>query len=171
MKILQIENREFSKNLFFDPKKTFFSENYLFSAIFSVFSKSRFFGVWGGLRVSKPSIRSSNILGKMVLSFFEPKKGQLLREHSGVKKAHHLTYISDPAKNRVKKQLHWLLNYINCSLTVDIYGIQIKYRSEIQPVNLSKMQPKPNYGYIKHTVQKYIQSETCICCEHFLHSN
>ena len=55
---------------------------------------------------SKPSVRSSNILGRMVLSFFEPKKAIFYENIEGAEKApHHLTYIFEPATNRVNFHL------------------------------------------------------------------
>ena len=56
------------------PKKTYFFENFEISAFFEVSQKVGFLGARGGCLSSEPSIRSSNIWGDMVLSFFGPKK-------------------------------------------------------------------------------------------------
>jgi len=53
---------------------------------------------------SEPSIRSSNIWGKMILSFFGPKKVNFKENIGGALKAppHQETYIFNPTWNRVK---------------------------------------------------------------------
>ena len=53
---------------------------------------------------SKPSVRSSNIYGRMVLSFFEPEKAIFYENIGGPKKPPiHLSYIFVPATNRVNQ--------------------------------------------------------------------
>ena len=62
-----------------------------------------FEGAKGGVMDSKPFIRSSNIWGRMVLSFLGPKVVLFYEIIGGAFNApHQLTYIFDPAGNRVK---------------------------------------------------------------------